>query len=290
MFSFATITIRSEIRGHLARRENILKDDNVSVLLDPFQDHRIGVLFIVNPAGVQADAAWSEANGQDYSYDQVWDSEGQVTDKGWMALMAIPFRSLRFRPNGSDWGVVFGRNFPRNSETDIWPHIAANISGVLTQEATLKGIQGVTGSHNVQINPYVLGQNERTLETLDPLNPYFSSRHLEGTAGGEVKAILKDSIVFDATDQSGFQRRRVRPAAVYRQSTLSGVLSRASAVFSGECQLLCHSNHLLLYTRNIVHPEYGGRVTGKDASHEHGPVCYRRPGAGADGGSRRCAL
>ena len=27
-----------------------------------------------------------------------------------MALMAIPFRSLRFRPNGSDWGVVFGRN------------------------------------------------------------------------------------------------------------------------------------------------------------------------------------
>ena len=79
--------------------------------------------------------------GQDYSYDQVWDSEGQVTRDGWMALMAIPFRSLRFRPDGSDWGVVFGRNFPRNSETDIWPRIAANISGILTQEATLNGIR-----------------------------------------------------------------------------------------------------------------------------------------------------
>jgi hypothetical protein len=43
-----------EIRGHLARRENILNDDNVSVLFDPFQDHRKGVLFTVNPAGVQA--------------------------------------------------------------------------------------------------------------------------------------------------------------------------------------------------------------------------------------------
>ena len=30
----------AEIRGHLARRENILTDDNVTVLLDPFQDRR----------------------------------------------------------------------------------------------------------------------------------------------------------------------------------------------------------------------------------------------------------
>ncbi len=52
------------IRGHLARRENILNDDNVSVLLDPFQDHRKGVLFKVNPAGVQADASWDENNGR----------------------------------------------------------------------------------------------------------------------------------------------------------------------------------------------------------------------------------
>src|SRR5271157_241707 len=102
------------IRGHLARRENILKDDYVTVFLDPFQDHRKGVAFAVNPAGVQADAAWDEINGPDFSYDQVWDSEGQVTREGWMALIAIPFRSLRFRPNGSDWGVVFQRNFPRN--------------------------------------------------------------------------------------------------------------------------------------------------------------------------------
>ncbi len=63
------------IRGHLARRENVLSDDNVSLLLDPFQDRRKGILFTVNSAGVQADASWSELNGADYSYDQVWDSE-----------------------------------------------------------------------------------------------------------------------------------------------------------------------------------------------------------------------
>ncbi len=252
------------IRGHLARRENVGNDDNISVIFDPFQDHRKGVLFTVNPVGVQADASWTENQGQDYSYDQVWDSEGQVTGSGWMALMAIPFRSLRFRPGGSDWGVVFMRNFPRNSETSFWPRVAANISGVLTQEATLKGIEGVTGSHEVQVNPYTLAQNERTLETLDPTNPYFSSRHLEATAGGEFKAVIKDKIVFDFTvnpdfsdiesDQPQFTVNQRYP--VYFPELRPFFLENAN-------YFTTPSPIALLYTRNIVRPEFGARVTGK---------------------------
>ncbi|MGO9638652.1 MAG: carbohydrate binding family 9 domain-containing protein [Terracidiphilus sp.] len=251
-----------QIRGHMARRENILKDDYVAVFLDPFQDRRKGVVFGVNPAGVQADASWDEINGTDFSYDQVWDSEGQVTREGWMALIAIPFRSLRFRPNGSDWGVVFQRNFPRNSEQDNWPHISTNITGVLSQEGTLKGIQGVTGSHNVQINPYVLAQNERELKTIDPLNPFFSSRHEEGTAGGEVKAILKDRIVFDATINPDFSN--------IESDQPQFTVDQRYPVYFPELRpfFLENANYFatpinLVYTRNIVHPEYGGRVTGK---------------------------
>jgi hypothetical protein len=251
-----------QIRGHLARRENILNDDNVTMILDPFHDHRKGVLFKVNPAGVQADAAWNDLVGSDFSYDQVWDSDGQVTRDGWMALMAIPFRSLRFRPGGFDWGVVFQRSFPRNSEMDFWPRVAADSFGYLSQEGTLQGIEGETGSHHIQINPYVLGQNERTLDTLDPLNPHFSSRHFEATAGGEAKAILKDSIVLDATinpdfsdvesDQPQFTVNQRYP--VYFPELRPFFLENAS-YFTTPIQLV--------YTRNIVHPEYGVRATGK---------------------------
>jgi hypothetical protein len=254
-----------QIRGHLARRENVLNDDNVSVLLDPFQDRRKGFLFTVNPAGVQADAAWDENNGTDYSYNQIWDSDGQAAGKGWMALVAIPFRSLRFRPEsqgGAGWGVVFMRNFPRNSETDYWPRVSDGISGTLSQEGTLAGIEGVTGSHNVQINPYLLGQNERTLETVDPLDPYISSRRFEGTAGGEAKAILKDSIVLDATIYPDF-------SDVESDQPQFTVDQRYSVYFQ-ELRpfFLENANYFttpinLVYTRNISHPEFGGRVTGK---------------------------
>jgi hypothetical protein len=256
------------IRGHLARRENTSGDDTVSVLLDPFQDRQKGVLFTVNPTGVQADAAWTDAptvdytGDADYSYDQVWDSEGRVTTDGWMAMIAIPFRSLRFRSVGSDWGVVFMRNLPRNSEVDFWPHVSTTISGVLSQEGTMHGIEGVTGSHNFQINPYTLGQNERELINLDPLNPYFSSRAVEGTGGGEAKLIIKDSIILDGTINPDFSD--------VESDQPQFTVNQRYPVYFPELRpfFLENANYfatpiLLVYTRNIVHPEYGIRLTGK---------------------------
>ena len=251
-----------QIRSHLARRENIQSDDNVSVLLDPFEDHRKGVMFQVNPNGVQGDAAWSENNQMDYSYDQVWDSEARITKQGYVALLAIPFRSLRFRPEGKSWGVVMNRSIPRNSESDFWPRVAANVSGVLSQEATLSGIHGVTGSHNVQLNPYVLGQNERELNNLDATNPFFSARRLEGTAGGELKFILKDSIVVDATVNPDFSN--------IESDQPQFTVNQRYPVFFPELRpfFLENASYFgtptnLLYTRNIVHPEFGVRATGK---------------------------
>ena len=250
------------IRSHLARRENITKDDYVTVVLDPFQDRQRGVEFQVNPAGVQADASWTETNGDDYSYDQVWDSDGRITGKGWMALFAIPFRSIRFPANGQDWGVVFWRNFPRNSEQDWWPRVSANVSGMLSQEGTLRGIKGVTGSHNVQIDPYTLGQSEHTLLTLDPNNPYFSTRKAEATAGGELKAVWRDSIVFDVTANPDFSD--------VESDQPQFTVNQRYPVYFPELRpfFLENSSYFatpltLLYTRNIIRPTWGGRITGK---------------------------
>jgi hypothetical protein len=269
------------MRGHLARRENILTDDYVSVLLDPFQDRRKGVLFAMNPAGVQADAAWTEGNRPDYSYDQVWQSEARTTQHGWLALFAIPFQSLRFRPGTQGWGVVFQRNLPRNSETDTWPAISSNISGTLSQEGTLQGIEGITGSHNVQINPYALAQNEHTLNSLDPMQPYFSTRRLEGTVGGDIKAIVDDSIVLDATINPDFSQ--------VESDQPQFTVNQRYPVYFPELRpfFLENANYFatpinLLYTRNIVHPEFGGRATGKVGNTNLGILAIddRQPGEG----------
>jgi hypothetical protein len=252
----------SLIRAHLARRENIQKDDSVSVLLDPFQDRQRGVRFEVNPFGVQADASWTESGGPDYSYDQVWNSDGRITSKGWMALIVLPFRSIRFPAAGRDWGVVFWREFPRNSEADFWPRVSASVSGILSQQGALQGIEGVTGSHNIQLNPYVLGQNVHALETLDPNNPAFTTRHAEATAGGEAKAVWRDSIVFDATFNPDFSD--------VESDQPQFTVDQRYPVFFPELRPFFLENAsyfstplTLLYTRNIIRPDWGLRVTGK---------------------------
>lgn len=251
------------ISDHLARRENIFFDDTVSVLLDPFQDRRIGVYFTVNAAGVQADASWSESGRARYSWDTVWDSDGRMTREGWIAMIAIPFRSLRFNPAQSSWGVVFSRNFPRNSEVDHWPRVAANISGTLSQEGTLRGIEGVSGSRNFQINPYALAQNERRLDVINPMNPFFSSRHLQSTVGGEAKLILKDSFVFDTTVNPDF-------SDVESDQPQFTVNQRYSVFFPELRQFFLENSEYfstpinLVYTRNVAHPAWGVRLTGKN--------------------------
>ena len=251
------------IRGHLARRENIQTDDNVSVLLDPFADRRRGVLFQLNPAGVQADAAWTEGSEADYSYDQVWDSEGEVTNEGWMALFAIPFRQSSVQVWGADLGSGVEPNLPRNSESDNWPHISSNVTGTLSQEGTLRSIEGTTRSHDAQINPYVLAQNEKTLDALDPLHPFFSSRKFEGTAGGDAKLVLRDSIVVDATVNPDFSQ--------VESDQPQFTVNQRYPVYFPELRpfFLENANYFatpinLVYTRNIVHPEFGVRSYGQD--------------------------
>lgn len=251
----------AQLRGHLTRRENIDAEDSVGLLLDPFQDRRRGILFQVNPLGVQADASWTEPGDADYSYDQVWNSSAKRTDKGWVAVLSIPYRSLRARANASQWGIVLSRNLPRNSETDYWPRVSQSITGTLSQEGSLLGMEG-TGSHNIQINPYAFAHRTRELNDDDPNNPFISNRNLAGTAGGDIKAVVKDSIVLDGTINPDFsqvesdqpQFRINQRYAVYYPELRPFFLENAS-YFDAPITLL--------YTRTIGNPEFGARATGK---------------------------
>ena len=273
------------LRSHLSRREDINNDDHVIVLLDPFQDRRKAVLYSVNPYGVQADANFTDTSDADYSYDQVWDSDGRITRQGWLGLIAIPFRSIRSHRLSSDWGIVLYRKLPRNSEEDFWPRVSHNISGILQQEGTLHGMETSTSSHNIQLNPYGIAQNERTLFTLDPQNPYFSKRGLEATGGGDAKIVFHDFLVLDATVNPDFSTvESDQPQFTVNQRfpvyfpELRPFFLENSTYFATPLQLL--------YTRNIVHPEYGLRLTGKIGHTNLGLLAIddRQPGYGFPSG------
>ena len=86
-----------KVRATVAKRDQVFSDDFVGVYLDTFNDQRRAYEFIFNPLGIQADATYTEAGGdnEDFSVDVVMESKGAVDAQGYTVEAAIPFKSLR---------------------------------------------------------------------------------------------------------------------------------------------------------------------------------------------------
>ena len=106
-----------KIRARMTQRENIFGDDLVSLTLDTFHDQRRAYEFWANPFGIQMDEQYIEGQPLDTSFDMLWYSRGQLTEQGYVVLMAIPFESLRFPSTPEQiWGITFWRGIPRVNE------------------------------------------------------------------------------------------------------------------------------------------------------------------------------
>src|SRR5215471_43471 len=104
-----------KVRAHLSKREDIFSDDWVGLFLDTYSDHHRAYEFLVNPLGIQADGIVVEGQNDDFSFDTVWRSEGKLTEDGYVVLIAIPFKSLRFsNADAQSWGISLGRSIVRN--------------------------------------------------------------------------------------------------------------------------------------------------------------------------------
>ena len=255
-----------DIRAHLLPRDHMSDDDRVEITFDTFNDHRRGLLFQTNAFGVQADAAYTEGQPQpDFSFDTVWDTWGRRTSFGYVALMRIPFQSLRFRSAGPDqlqlWGMVLGRSIPHASERAYWPRITRQIAGRLTQDAPIVGFAGVQRGHNLQLIPYVIGQNYRKLDDRNPLAPTFDQKLLQGTAGIDAKAVLHNSLVLDATLNPDFSQVNVDNPAPPNQRFQTYFQEQRPFFIENANYFTTPIN--LFYTLNIVSPQVGARLSGK---------------------------
>ena len=105
----------SEIRAHLVDRDKIWDDDWVLILFDTFNDQRRTYDFVCNPFGIQADIIETPTGGGG-SWDAIWDSNGRITDEGYIVEMCIPFNALSFPRTEGDqiWGFDVVRSYPRS--------------------------------------------------------------------------------------------------------------------------------------------------------------------------------
>ena len=264
LFFMCFDTEPGKVRSHLNRRENLFDDDWIEVTLDTFRDKRHAFVFTSNPAGVQADALYTEPQGPDFSFDTVWNSQAHRTAQGYEVEMQIPFRSLRFRAAAEQiWGITILRNIPRLSEWDFWPYVSSKIAGRLNQAGTAEGIAGISPGRNLQFIPYGTFKSLRGLDLRDTANPTFTRRTAQFTGGLDGKAVFHDSLVLDATFNPDFSQ-------VESDQPQQTVNQRFEVFFPEKRPFfLENSNNFksvfsnMVFTRRIANPEYGLRLTGK---------------------------
>lgn len=253
-----------KIRARLSRREDVLDDDTVEIMLDTFHDHRRAYAFITNPLGVQLDALWTEGQDFDPSFDTVWNSTGKVTDRGFVVWFAIPFRSLRFASSDPQtWGIILNREIPRSSEDAFWPRYSSRIQGRLNQEGTATGLEKISPGRNIQLIPYGIASSFKELDLNDPNHVFYSRRAAFGQMGLDAKLVLKDKFVIDATANPDFsQIESDQPQVTVNQRF--EVFFPETRPFFQENSNYFQTPINLVFTRRIADPKWGVRLTGKD--------------------------
>ncbi len=249
------------IRARIPRRDDLIGDDAVDLLIDTFHDRQRAYHFYVNPYGAQMDGMETEGLDTDIDFDARYESEGRRTPTGWVAMMAIPYKSLRFRVGDTqDWGIAVGRIVARDGEFDYWPFISQSKEGFITQFAEAKLDSRIEPGRNLQLIPYIYIPRTKTLDIDDPNHPAWLRDH-KPEAGLDAKVVIDNAFVADVTINPDFSEVESDDPQVLINQRYQVLFPEKRPIFL-ENSSFFKTPELLFYSRAVADPNVGARVTG----------------------------
>ena len=231
----------------LSRRDVRTNSDQIKILIDAYHDGRTGVELMVNPAGVQRDAAMHSDNVEDVTWDGVWDVSARIDSLGWTAEFRVPFSQLRF--NAADehtFGFGVWRDITRLSQRDSWPVYRGSRSTIVSQLGTLTGIRGIGGGHRIELLPYTVTKNvtERTATGWNHPQKI--------TAGVDLKIGLGSALTASATVNPDFGQVEADPALLNLSAFEVRFDERRPFFLEGNALFRCNGPcEGLFYTRRV---------------------------------------
>lgn len=262
------------VRATLPDRDNIDNDDNIQILLDTYSDHRRAFMFAVNPLGVQEDGVRSEGQDAgaagggsgpnarfdgtiDLNPDFVWESRGHVTPWGYVVEIRIPFRSIRFQNvDPQTWGIQIVREVQHSGYEDTWtPTVRANAS-FLIQAGRLVGLTHLHRGLVMNVIPEATTKVEG--DSVNGVYRYSTTPALGGTMFWDVT----NGLGLSATAHPDFSQVEADVAQVTLNQRFALFFPEKRPFFLEGLEQYDTPNRLI-YTRDIVQPDAGAKLTGK---------------------------
>jgi len=253
----------NQIRVSMTDRDVPFQDDYLGIVIDTYGNSTWGYEIFANPYGIQMDGKLL-SNGDDMSFNMVFQSKGKITDSGYQVEFAIPFRSLRFpdAPNPV-WRITFYRNQPRDSRHEYsWAAIDRDNPCLLCQLGYLRGLQGITSGHNIELLPEGNLSQRSFLTDEDDPNSTFKTRPVKASASLGLKYGLTSTSTFDLTINPDFSQVEADPAQIDVNSTFALSYPERRPFFQ-EGNNLFDTWMDLVYTRSINDPSVAAKFTGR---------------------------
>lgn len=190
----------------------IRQNDNFGVFFDTFHDRRNAVAFYTNALGALTDYQINNEGRPNRDWNPVYEVRTGRFEQGWTVEMAIPFRSLRYRPGREQtWGIQMRRTVWRRNE---WNHLTwlpisvgrtgGQSSNRVSMYGTLVGIEAPPPSRELEVKPFAIS-GLRTDLGADPVirNDGYAD------AGLDLKWGVTENLVADFTYNTDFAQVEV---------------------------------------------------------------------------------
>jgi hypothetical protein len=179
-------------------------NDVISFIFDTFYDRRNGVMFTVNPIGGRSDTQVTGERQFNQDWNPVWDVKTGRFDRGWTVELAIPFKSLRYRPGTAQvWGFNAMRTKRSKNEMSLLSRVPlGRQQAAITQTsfaATLVGLDAPRGRRNLDLKPYATSSLMTNRSATPPV-----SNDPHGEVGLDLKYAVTQGLTADLTVNTDF--------------------------------------------------------------------------------------
>jgi hypothetical protein len=205
----------SEWTANEMRRDanQVGNNDNFGLVFDTYYDRRNGYFFYTNPLGAMIDVQVTNEGSPNFDWNPVWAVRTGRWEGGWTVEVALPFKSIRYRPGTSQiWGAQFRRAIRRKNE---WSHLtyvpraaatAGGRNGIIrmSRAATLVGLEVPPVGVRIDVKPYGIA----SLATDRKATPSFDNK---GAADGgvDLKWGITGNLAADFTYNTDFAQVEV---------------------------------------------------------------------------------
>ena len=194
----------------LRRDYDFTGSDNVTLVLDTYNDKTNAFVFGLNPHGVQREALISNGGREFSDFEDSWDNKwfgnAKIHGNYWVAEFAIPFKTLRFQEGSHTWRFNCYRSDTQHNEWSTWGRIPQNnlimdlsYLGNIIWDEPLKN-----AGTNISVIPYVTTSSSRDFEDENQTSADFKV-----DIGGDAKIGITSGLNLDLTINPDFSQVEV---------------------------------------------------------------------------------